>query len=52
MISAAKNTDDVIEEEEDDRVECPGCGRMFNEQAADRHIKACQARNKNKPARK
>ena len=33
-------------QEEDDRVECGGCGRKFNEDAAARHIEKCMSRNK------
>lgn len=30
----------------DDRIECPGCGRKFNETAATRHIEFCKKKNK------
>lgn len=31
---------------DDDLVECPACGRKFNEIAAERHIPGCKKRNK------
>ena len=31
-------------EEEDTRVECPGCGRKFEESAAERHVPKCVQR--------
>jgi hypothetical protein len=36
------------EEPVDDRTMCPGCGRKFNEQAAEKHIPSCVKRNKGK----
>ena len=32
----------------DDRTECPGCGRKFNEDAAAKHIPECVQRNMRK----
>ncbi|CAD8172016.1 unnamed protein product [Paramecium pentaurelia] len=45
MINAAKQGGTVDIQPQDDLVECPGCGRKFSEQAADRHIPGCKKRN-------
>lgn len=45
MIKAAKTGDVVEIQQPDDLVECPSCGRKFNESAAERHIPGCKKRN-------
>lgn len=45
MIKATKNGGTVEMQEDDDLVECPSCGRKFNESAAERHIPGCKKRN-------
>ncbi|CAD8193454.1 unnamed protein product [Paramecium octaurelia] len=45
MINAAKSGGTADIQPQDDLVECPGCGRKFSEQAAERHIPGCKKRN-------